>query len=274
MASTPAPPERIHTPPPPLHGARYDDWEPYSPPRRSSRVAAQRSRHASGQQSHDLEPSKKRPAPRPARAFTPIGSSTQPAPTSSFTTSPPSSPSSPQKRPSAKKSAHKVLFDEQFLASDTDSDPFVTSSRDSLAAVLPTPSKTPSRKDKARSLSAFASTARILFHDRPANIEDAMPSSRKSRKNKKHTTFTLPSFMDECDNDEHEKIEIYTDFRERVPSPDDEEDNPFTSKKPDENDEPHAGPSTSPRVAKRHMTKEDEEMERRARNGEGFVSVL
>ncbi|KAL0265110.1 hypothetical protein SLS55_001069 [Diplodia seriata] len=275
MASTPPPPERIHTPPAPYLGSRYDDWEPYSPPRRSSRVAAQRSRHAIGQVPQGLDVSKKRPAPRSARAFTPVGTIDMLAPASSFATSPPASPSSsPQKRPSAKKSGHRVMFDDHVLNSDTDSDPFVTSSRDSLAGVLPTPSKTPSKKDKARPFSAFAQTARILFHDRPATIDDAMPSPRKNRKNKKHTTFTLPSFMDECDDGAHEKIEIYTDFRERVPSFDEEEDNPFITKKPDENDAPLAGPSVSPRAAKRHLSKEDEDMDRRARNGEGFVSVF
>ncbi|OJD39883.1 uncharacterized protein BKCO1_2000223 [Diplodia corticola] len=276
MASTPPPPERIHTPPAPYLGSRHDDWEPYSPPRRSSRVAAQRSRHAISQvPPQGLEVSKKRPAPRSARAFTPIGSGDMLAPTSGFAASPPASPSSsPQKRPSAKKAINRVMFDDQLPNSDTDSDPFVTSSRDSLAGVLPTPSKTPSKKDKARPLSAFAQTARILFHDRPANIDDAMPSPRKNRKNKKHTTFTLPSFMDECDDGAHERIEIYTDFRERVPSLNDEEDNPFVTKKPDENDAPFAGPSVSPRAAKRHLSKEDEDMDRRARNGEGFVSVF
>lgn len=273
MASTPAAPERVHTPPPPLHGTRYDDWEPYSPPRRSSRVAAQRSKHALDQQSHQPEPSKKRPAPRSARAFTPVGSSKRDAPTSSFTASPPASPSSPQTRPIAKKSAPKLPSDDPFLGSDTDSDPFVTSSKGSFG-VLPTPSKTPSRKDKARPLSAFASTARVLFHDRPATIDDAMPSSRKSRSNKKRAAFTLPSFIDECEDDESEKIQIYTDFRERVPSVDEEEDNPFITKKPDENDEPNARPSVSPRAAKRRVTKEEAEMDRRARNGEGFISVL
>lgn len=273
MASTPTAPERIHTPPPPLHGTRYDDWEPYSPPRRSSRVAAQRSKHALDQQSHQSEPSKKRPAPRSARAFTPVGSSNRDAPTSSFTASPPASPSSPQTRPSAKKNAPKLPNDDPFLGSDTDSDPFATSSKGSFG-VLPTPSKTPSRKDKARPLSAFASTARVLFHDRPATIDDAMPSPRKSRSNKKRAAFTLPSFIDECEDDESEKIQIYTDFRERVPSVDEEEDNPFITKKPDENDEPNARPSVSPRAAKRRVTKEEAEMDRRARNGEGFISVL
>ncbi|KAK7710403.1 hypothetical protein SLS57_008366 [Botryosphaeria dothidea] len=273
MASTPTAPERIHTPPPPLHGTRYDDWEPYSPPRRSSRVAAQRSKHALDQQSHQSEPSKKRPAPRSARAFTPVGSSNRDAPTSSFTASPPASPSSPQTRPSAKKNAPKLPSDDPFLGSDTDSDPFATSSKGSFG-VLPTPSKTPSRKDKARPLSAFASTARVLFHDRPATIDDAMPSPRKSRSNKKRAAFTLPSFIDECEDDESEKIQIYTDFRERVPSVDEEEDNPFITKKPDENDEPNARPSVSPRAAKRRVTKEEAEMDRRARNGEGFISVF
>lgn len=271
MASTPAPPERIHTPPPPLHGTRYDDWEPYSPPRRSSRVAAQRTKHSLEQQPQGLELSKKRPAPRSARALTPDGSSKRAAPTVSFAASPPASPSSPQKRPSSKKPLHRMQAEDHFLSSDYDSDPFVTSSRSSFG-VLPTPSKTPSKKDKARPLTAFASTARVLFHDRPATIDEAMPSPRKSRKNKKHAAFTLPSFIDECD-DAQENIQIYTDFRERVPSVDEEEDNPFITKKPDENDEPLAGPS-SHRVSKRRMTKEEEEMDRRARAGEGFVQVL
>jgi hypothetical protein len=70
-------------------------------------------------------------------------------------------------------------------------------------------------------------TARVLFTERPASIEDAMPTPRKSRKK---NLFTLESFAN-ASEETSDKIPIFTDSKERVPERDDEEDNPFITKK-------------------------------------------
>jgi hypothetical protein len=92
--------------------------------------------------------------------------------------------------------------------------------------MLPTPAKTP--KKRVVQEEAIASTARVLFPGRPATVEEAMPTPRKGRKSMKNV-FTLESFAEQMD--ETEKIEIYTDSKERVPTHDEEEDNPFVTKK-------------------------------------------
>src|SRR5262249_31566330 len=85
MAATPPPRGRIHTPPTPLHGPKYDSYEPYSP-RPSSRLAAQHSNQVlqSPQQHRTARVS----TPRSSRALR-----TTRKPNSSI--SPPSSPPSP-----------------------------------------------------------------------------------------------------------------------------------------------------------------------------------
>lgn len=56
-----------------------------------------------------------------------------------------------------------------------------------------------------------------------------MPNPRKVRKSMKDV-YSLDSFAEQMNNT-NEKIEIYTDSKERVPTRDDEEDNPFVTKK-------------------------------------------
>jgi hypothetical protein len=93
--------------------------------------------------------------------------------------------------------------------------------------MLPTPSKTP-RKRALHSEDALGPTARVLFANRPATIEEAMPTPRKVRKTK--NVYTLESFAEQMDK-ANDKIEIFTDSKERIPTRDDEEDNPFVTKK-------------------------------------------
>lgn len=95
-----------------------------------------------------------------------------------------------------------------------------------LQSLLPTPSETP-RKRPLVAEASLKKTARVLFPARPANIEEVMPTPRKSRKK---NLFTLESFANAGD-EPAEKIQIFTDSKERVPEQDDEEDNPFITKK-------------------------------------------
>lgn len=94
--------------------------------------------------------------------------------------------------------------------------------------MLPTPAKTP-RKRALQSEETLGSTARILFPNRPATIEEAMPSPRKGRKSRKDA-YTLESFAERME-EANEHIEVFTDSKERIPTRDADEDNPFVTKK-------------------------------------------
>lgn len=87
--------------------------------------------------------------------------------------------------------------------------------------MLPTPHKTP-RKRSQEGEETLGSTARVLFSNRPTRIEDAMPTPRRGRKS---NPFSL---MEEEGDGE---IPIYTDSKERIPTEDEEEDNPFITKR-------------------------------------------
>lgn len=91
--------------------------------------------------------------------------------------------------------------------------------------MLPTPAKTP-RKRALHSEESFQSTARILFPSRPVNIDEVTP--RKARRTIKNA-YSLESF--EQSGESSEKIEIFTDSKERIPTADEDEENPFITKK-------------------------------------------
>jgi len=92
--------------------------------------------------------------------------------------------------------------------------------------MLPTPAKTP----RKRRVEDVSSTARVLFPtNRPSTIEEAMPTPRKGRKTK--NLYTLESFAEQMD-ETTEKIPIFTDSKERVPTPGAQtEENPFITVK-------------------------------------------
>ncbi|KAK8157102.1 hypothetical protein IWX90DRAFT_390902 [Phyllosticta citrichinensis] len=259
MATTPPLLERISTPPAPARGPQFDDWEPY---RRSRRVAAQRDRHL---QNHSASPPQRPTASSArARASTPLGRRSSPHSSTAQTISPPSSPHSPIKRTTL--GAFKPRDIRRSF--DSDSDPFTTSSRgesSSLTAgpILPTPAKTPAKRKVSQA--AFGSTARVLFHDRPATIDEVMPP--KTSRKKQRAGFSLAGYSESFECDKSSKIEIYTDGKERVPSYNQEEDNPFVTKPGEARPKP--GPSSAKPKSER-----DEKMERRARNGEGVIHVF
>ncbi|OCK78427.1 hypothetical protein K432DRAFT_332086 [Lepidopterella palustris CBS 459.81] len=285
MATTPPPPSRVRTPPTPLHGARYDNYEPYEPysPRRSSRVAAQR-KHYSQQQLTSHSTPKSLHATRSTRAATPTSSRNQTLTrTSSQTFSPPSSPSSPIKHSTTKSpgsgtrrrvsNGRSQHLAPQSFPLDSDSDNLATASTTHRLStmdprtMLPTPSKTP----RKRAVQDLGSTARVLFPNRPANVDDSMPSPRKSRKNKKHAAFTLQSFVEEAeDDDEPSQIEIYTDSKERVPDLDEHEDNPFITTK--KNSKVKANGVPEPK--RRRVDDRTAQMEEAVRNNEGMIYVF
>ncbi|KAF1842192.1 uncharacterized protein K460DRAFT_370177 [Cucurbitaria berberidis CBS 394.84] len=247
MERTPSPPRRLHTPPAPLHG---DTYEPFSP-RRSTRVAAQRGLH------HEQT------SPRSRRDITPTASTKRSAArASAFALSPPSSPISPQQLRSPR-STRRARLDLHPLDSDSDHvAPTPARLLSTMApGMLPTPAKTP----RKRRIDDLSSTARVLFPSRPATIDEVVPTPRKARKTK--NLYTLESFAQQ--NDEStEKIAIYTDSKERVPSPGTEEDNPFIVKKG------KGRARATPQKPRKMVSQRTEKMTAAAERDEGMVYIF
>lgn len=169
MASTPPPPSpsAIRVPRAPRHGAKYDDWEPY-PTRYSTRLASQR-------------------AAKEAQSAPPLSHSTSSA--QSGRPKRTLSPSSPGTvKPSSKKGAHNHASSSRISPFDSaPSHPRTSaapSSRSSAERALPTPVKTPSKKQAIISSSGSA-TPRTLF-----------PPSSTSKRRKMDNPRTFEVFSD------------------------------------------------------------------------------
>lgn len=125
--------------------------------------------------------------------------------------------------------------------------------------MFPTPDKTP----RKRASVATGSTARIL-NFKPGNLDEVMPTPRKQRK----ARFLQTLEEEGIDGLGDDKIEIYTDSKDRVPDLDESEDNPFV------------GPRKTPqpkRKSARHASSsngKDADMEEAVRNEEGIIYVL
>jgi len=267
MAATPPPPGRIHTPPTPLHGPKYDNFEPYSP-RRSSRLA---SKSALQSPQQHLKP----------RIVTPHSSRTSTTHTSTLTLSPPSSPASPSahtlKVPKARKSAASSSRQRDILTEDLSKAGLMPTVADLGVGMLPTPVKTP-RKRALPNQATIKSTARVLFPSRPTTVDDAMPSPRKHKQNQHGvaTSFSISALADDGDDEAstQAQIEIYTDSKERIPTMDhDGEENPFLSKNAAGKKKVVEASQTTRRKAKQRSEKELK-MEESARKDEGMIYVL
>ncbi|KAL6711233.1 hypothetical protein ACN47E_005764 [Coniothyrium glycines] len=253
MDRTPSPSRRVRTPPAPLHG---DNYEPFSP-RRSSRVAAQR----------DIHLHQDYTSPRTRRDVTPTASTKRSgARSSAFALSPPSSPISPQQHRSPR-SVRRVHLDFNPLDSDSDRAAptpgrrlFATMASD----MLPTPAKTP----RKRRIEDVGSTARVLFPiNRAVTVDEVVPTPRKARKTK--NLFTLESFAQQND-DSSEKIAIYTDSKERIPTPGSQNDNPFLTTKGKGKGKAVATPQKSRKTVDERTTK----MNEAAARDEGMVYMF
>ncbi|USP74043.1 uncharacterized protein yc1106_01317 [Curvularia clavata] len=250
MERTPSPPRRLRTPPAPHHG---DNYEPFSP-RRSSRVAARRDAHLHHAQS----------TPRARRDVTPTAmSKSSSARANAFTLSPPSSPHQPR----SPRSTRRAPLNANPLDSDSDC-AAPSSSRRLLSAtmtggMLPTPAKTP----RKRRVEDMSSTARVLFPtNRPSTIDEAMPTPRKPRKTK--DLYTLESFAKHMD-ETTEKIPIYTDSKERVPTPGAQtEENPFLSTRG------KGKAKSAPAKQRKTVDKKTAKMEEAVNRDEGMVYIF
>lgn len=219
MARTPPP--RLQTPPPdspsnlrvpsaPLHGAKYDQYEPY-PPRFSARIASQRAARSMEKTPEPIcpsSPSKMRSRGSP-RKYPRVDGETD------------------QSWKSFRKEAFGQQSDSSLSTSESVSGisgyaqrlPSAVShrhpsssshARPAATQALPTPAKTPSKRTIQGDLS---STSRTLF-----------PSSGKMS-SKKPSPFSLESF----DTSSSNEIQIFTDSRDRIPTSGPTTGNPFSS---------------------------------------------
>ena len=121
--------------------------------------------------------------------------------------------------------------------------------------MLNTPAKTPSRKRKD-----VNGTARLLFGDNEGLLEPTPSRTRRARMD----PFGI--FNDEeATRASGGGIQIYTDSKERVPSLDEDEANPFLSR--------NAG-RTGGKAKSRRKSAQEKQMEEAIRNDEGMVYVL
>lgn len=93
--------------------------------------------------------------------------------------------------------------------------------------MLPTPAKTPRKKDLRRT-AELQSAARVLFPGRLEKVEDAMPNIKK-RRGRRNVGFSLDS-SGEDEDAAGNGIPIFTDSKEKVPELDTSEENPFIDK--------------------------------------------
>ena len=249
MATTPPPQVRIHTPSTPLHGPRFDPSSAFSP-RRSSRVAAQRSRAAL---SSSLSPTERYNGVIEPRSSSSISNNLKTAaasatPSPGFARSgrqPFSPPLSPINSPLVdrlagssnarfeklrSKQTYQAGMGKQRLGDEVEDVANSELLRETFAHtnfptnMLPTPKKTPRKRRPQGDVNASG----ILLAGRSLNIDDAMPTPRKSKRSRKQLGFTLDSFTAEDEEGSTANdIPIYTDSKERIPSLDQNEDNPF-----------------------------------------------
>ncbi|KAL8824675.1 MAG: hypothetical protein Q9191_004892 [Dirinaria sp. TL-2023a] len=267
MATTPPLQLTVHTPPTPLHGAKYDSYHRYQT-RRTTRRSSQRAAQTPPAQSPE-PPAQSQPSSKSRKV-----SATRSA---AYTYSPPSSTqTSPQKKLFNTTKSHKRAGPDAMVGKAFDlklnegNGTMQQPGVDIGANMLPTPAKTPKKKQVQPS----AAVSRVLFPVRPDTVDEAMPTPRKANRNRRHAGFTLDSSMDDETNSEG-GIKIYTDTKEKVPELDQSEDNPFIDHpvKHDPPKAPRKAKSSSGRKAKT-QTADKDEIHEAFNHEEGMVYVF
>ena len=90
--------------------------------------------------------------------------------------------------------------------------------------MLPTPAKTPRKKQIHAP--AIAPTARVLFPVQSETVEEETLTPRKRGRKRRQVGFSLNNSMGD-DIVSEDRIQIFTDSKEKVPELDPSEDNPF-----------------------------------------------
>lgn len=261
MAATPPLQTVAHTPSTPLHGAKYDEKRHHST-RKSSRQSSPRTQRAIETPPPNLDNLLNRKSSSLRSAYSP----------------PSSTHTSPRKKTSKatvskqKRSSGTMTGDNPFNSAQNPNNPSLQQPSLNVATnMLPTPAKTPRKKPVQPA--AVNAAARVLFPARPDTVEDAMPTPRK-RRNRKSAGFSLYSSMeDDEDATSENRIQIYTDSKDKIPEIDTSEDNPFYERLVE--DAPDAAkPKNSKKRKARHSIEGGKEIEEAFKREDGMVYVL
>jgi hypothetical protein len=119
------------------------------------------------------------------------------------------------------------------------------------AAMLPTPIKTPTKKE----------TQNVNLEPR------ALFGGRSHTKPKKYSQFSLESFNSELERQEQAPLEVFTDSRDRIPQLNPSMDNPFLSKATDSTQD-------SAIVSRTRTSKRNAKVDKDVRRDDGLLYVL
>ena|SRR2546423_96946 len=222
MAATPPSQIRsiVRTPPTPLHGATFDNLDA-TQPRYATRASLRRSSRESLS-----TPDAVKATPRGRR----------PTPLAGLSRSRSTTPSvahlhSPQNSPKRKSTRRVQITSPKSpglgspapspIPSSNPQHTFLSSTTIMADGMLPTPVKTPRKKNVPNVNAA----ARALFQDHPVSGEEVTTNSRRGRRGRRYNGFTLESFS--AGEEAPGNIQIFTDSRDNVPQLDTSEDNPF-----------------------------------------------
>lgn len=255
MASTP--PLQIaaspQTPATPLHGAVYDRV----PVRQSSRIKERAASHATDGATSTPRGKRSAATPDSTRRASPTARARDHTPRKAIRRVQVVSPDSPNTELTPRnppKLANSHL------------QPFISSTTTLSEGMLPTPVKTPKKKQ----VSNVKTAARALFQDATTIDELAVSSPRKSRKTRRYNGFSLETFR--AEEGDSEGIQIFTDNRDKVPEMDINNSNPFVEEAPGVRAERVAGSSKRRKVSSEKSM--DPQVQHAIDNDEGMVYVL
>ncbi|EER26510.1 hypothetical protein D8B26_003106 [Coccidioides posadasii str. Silveira] len=255
MATTPPPRGRLRTPPAPTHECGYNGYSPYSgSPRRSKRLATRNDilhvrnqdgeSHVSSDRLHSDSDGNSHYLCHDSDAALSAPNSTKQSPSSNSDIQ--HNSLLPYTKSSASRVTKKTL---PSLPSSHKSSDNTLQQTTMAVGMLPTPAKTPRKKNIPDS----GAIARDLFTNRARAMDLERRSQRRPR-GKKYSGFSLESFHSNPEEN-NGSVEIYTDVRDRIPTLNSSEDNPFISR-PEEAKTPKVEESDG--KAKRRKVNEDD----------------
>lgn len=220
-------PARVHTPPTPRLGGYHDNWEPYSPTRKSARISSRLANSHANNRTPSPTPHSSARISRPRHQANTSAARTAGPPSTTDMHSPPATLSPQKKRQPTSASASALRTASGSLTAQSIRDAAVALKMDSTTSApragfaLPTPAKTPARLNPEQTDKEVTAIARNLFG---AQAQEDAPLTVKKTRTKRSVGVSRRSF--EILDDEA-PIEIFTDSENRVPEVDDTTENPF-----------------------------------------------
>ena len=275
MATTPPISSVIHTPSTPRHAGEISR---HYITRKTTRYTSTRRTRATVTPPPDTQGNHSVLATKARKASSPHSSTIPPqSPPSSTKTSPHQKVSKGKKSSKSSKMEVEGLVEGGLSPEDYSHDNIQPSGNladtNAHQHMLPTPASLPRKKTIPKN--TVDAAARVLFPARPDNTDEAMPTPRKNHKHRRHVGFSLYSSMEDDGTSSEEKIQIYTDSKDKVPEMDVREDNPFLEPPIEEQPPPEPVKARSTKKRKlSHGVETNPQIEEAFNRDEGIVYVL